>query len=87
MVKEVNEIRAEIIAKNANPLALVVTAQQYLDPYYQTPKSHKSFSPPSKQASFTTSNASTKFKGKEIAKPITHLSESASEEDCDPEQA
>ncbi|GJU22111.1 hypothetical protein Tco_1155453 [Tanacetum coccineum] len=84
--KEVNEIRAERIAKNANPLALVAAAQQYLDPYYQAPKSHKSFAPPSKQASFTRSNASTKFKGKEIAKPITPPSESASE-DNDPEQA
>ncbi|GJR19787.1 hypothetical protein Tco_0968314 [Tanacetum coccineum] len=33
------------------------------------------------------SNASTKFKDKEIAKPITPPSESASEEDSDPEQA
>ncbi|GJR62845.1 retrovirus-related pol polyprotein from transposon TNT 1-94 [Tanacetum coccineum] len=85
--KEVNEIRAERIAKNANPLALVAAAQQYPDPYYQAPKSHKSFAPPSKQASSTRSNASTKFKGKEIAKPITPPSESASEEDSDPEQA
>ncbi|GJV74138.1 hypothetical protein Tco_1494133 [Tanacetum coccineum] len=46
--QEVNEIRAERIAKNANPLAL---------------------------------------KGKEIAKPITPPSESAFEEDSDPEQA
>ncbi|GKB77962.1 integrase, catalytic region, zinc finger, CCHC-type containing protein [Tanacetum coccineum] len=72
---EVNEIRAERIAKNANPLALVAAAQQYPDPYYQAPKSHKSFAPPSKQASSTRSNASTKFKGKEIAKPITPPSE------------
>ncbi|GJT59778.1 retrovirus-related pol polyprotein from transposon TNT 1-94 [Tanacetum coccineum] len=85
--KEVNEIRAERIAKNANPLALVAAAQQYLDPYYQAPKSHKSYAPPSKQSSSTKSNASTKFKGKEIAKPITPPSESASEEDSDPEQA
>ncbi|GJU52403.1 retrovirus-related pol polyprotein from transposon TNT 1-94 [Tanacetum coccineum] len=85
--KEVNEIRVERIAKNANPLALVAAAQQYPDPYYQAPKSHKLFVPPSKQASSTRSNASTKFKGKEIAKPITSLSESASEEDSDPEQA
>ncbi|GKC49245.1 retrovirus-related pol polyprotein from transposon TNT 1-94 [Tanacetum coccineum] len=34
-----------------------------------------------------TSHASTKYKGKEIAKPITPPSESASEEDSDPEQA
>ncbi|GKC66563.1 hypothetical protein Tco_1099161, partial [Tanacetum coccineum] len=85
--KEVNEIRADRIAKNANPLALVAAAQQYPDPYYLAPKSHKSFAPPSKQASSTRSNAPTKHKGKEIAKPITPPSESASEEDIDPEQA
>nr|GEY27665.1 hypothetical protein [Tanacetum cinerariifolium] len=79
--KEVNKIRAARIAKNANPLALVVAAQQYPNPYYQAPKSHKSFAPPSKQASSTRSNAPTKHKGKEIAKPITPPSESASEED------
>ncbi|GKA44347.1 retrovirus-related pol polyprotein from transposon TNT 1-94, partial [Tanacetum coccineum] len=62
--KEVNEIRAERIAKNANPLALVAAAQEYPDP----------------------SNASTIYKGKEIAKPITPLSESSSKEDSDPEQ-
>nr|GEW25705.1 hypothetical protein [Tanacetum cinerariifolium] len=38
-------------------------------------------------SSFTRSNASTKFKGKEIAKPITPPSESASKEDSDPGQA
>ncbi|GJT40163.1 retrovirus-related pol polyprotein from transposon TNT 1-94 [Tanacetum coccineum] len=85
--KEVNEICAERIAKNANPLALVAAAQQYPDPYYQAPKSHKSFTTPSKQTSSTRSNASTKFKGKEIAKPIIPPSESASKEDSDPEQA
>ncbi|GKC26299.1 hypothetical protein Tco_1033593 [Tanacetum coccineum] len=85
--KEVNEIRAERIAKNANPLALVVVAQQYLDPYYQAPKSHKSYTPPSKQSSSTRSHASTKYKGKQIAKPITPPSKSASKEDNDPEQA
>ncbi|GJS35197.1 hypothetical protein Tco_0533579 [Tanacetum coccineum] len=85
--KEVNEIRAERIAKNANPLTLVVDAQQYPDPYYQAPKSHKPYAPPSKQSSSTRSNASTKYKGKEIAKLITPLSESASEEDNDTEEA
>ncbi|GJS15290.1 integrase, catalytic region, zinc finger, CCHC-type containing protein [Tanacetum coccineum] len=85
--KEVNEIRVERIAKNANPLALVVAAQQYTDPYYQAPKSHKSYAPPSKQSSSTRSNATTKYKGKEIAKPITPPYELASEEDNDPEQA
>ncbi|GJT67119.1 zinc finger, CCHC-type, retrotransposon gag domain protein [Tanacetum coccineum] len=37
--------------------------------------------------SFTSSHAATRYKGKEIAKPITPPSESASEEDSDPEQA
>ncbi|GJY76340.1 retrovirus-related pol polyprotein from transposon TNT 1-94 [Tanacetum coccineum] len=82
----VNEIRAERIAKNASPLALVAAAQQYSNPYYQAPKSHKSYAPTSKQSSSTRSNATTKLKGKEIAKPITTPSESTSEEDSDPEQ-
>ncbi|GJZ95957.1 hypothetical protein Tco_0668291 [Tanacetum coccineum] len=69
--KEVNEICAERIAKNANPLALVAAASPYPDPYYQAPKSNKPYAPTSKQSSSTRSNASTKFKGKEIAKPIT----------------
>nr|GFA42461.1 hypothetical protein [Tanacetum cinerariifolium] len=56
-------------------------------PYYQAPKSHKSYAQTSKQSSSTRSNATTKFKGKEIAKPITPLSESASKEDSDLEQA
>nr|GEW64121.1 hypothetical protein [Tanacetum cinerariifolium] len=40
--KEVNEIRAEKIVENANPLALVATVQQYPDTYYQAPKPHRS---------------------------------------------
>nr|GEY62755.1 retrovirus-related Pol polyprotein from transposon TNT 1-94 [Tanacetum cinerariifolium] len=63
--KEVNELRAERLARNANPLALVATAQANQNPYYKT----------------------SKYKGKEIAKPITPPSESASKEDSDPEQA
>ncbi|GJR78538.1 hypothetical protein Tco_0149323 [Tanacetum coccineum] len=81
--KQVNEIRAEKIARNANPLALVVAAQQYLVTYYQAPKPHKPYAPPSKQSSSTRSHASTRYKGKEIAKPITPPSESAYEEDND----
>nr|GEZ77616.1 hypothetical protein [Tanacetum cinerariifolium] len=50
---EVNELRAEKLPRNSNPLALVATAQA----------------------------------SKEIAKPITPPSETASEEDSDPEQA
>nr|GEU43815.1 Gag-Pol polyprotein [Tanacetum cinerariifolium] len=63
--KEVNELRAERLARNANPLALVATAQANQDPYYQT----------------------SKYKGKEIAKPITPPSETTFEEDSDPERA
>ncbi|GJT58030.1 hypothetical protein Tco_0993084 [Tanacetum coccineum] len=79
--KEVNELRAERIAKNANPLAFVATAQSYQDPYYQTPKSYKSYAPTSKALLPTRSHATTRNKGKDIAKPITPPSESASEED------
>ncbi|GJX37382.1 retrovirus-related pol polyprotein from transposon TNT 1-94 [Tanacetum coccineum] len=85
--KEVNELRAERMAKNANPLALVATAQTLQDPYYQSSKSHKSYAPTSKASLPTRSHAATRYKGKEIAKPITPPSESASEEDSDPEQA
>ncbi|GJR16693.1 putative reverse transcriptase domain-containing protein [Tanacetum coccineum] len=35
---EVNDIRAERIAKSANPLALLTAAQPYSDNYYQAPK-------------------------------------------------
>ncbi|GJY46142.1 hypothetical protein Tco_0435205 [Tanacetum coccineum] len=34
----VNDIRAERIAKSANPLALLAVAQPYSDNYYQAPK-------------------------------------------------
>ncbi|GJV78983.1 hypothetical protein Tco_1514853 [Tanacetum coccineum] len=71
--------------KNANPLALVATAQTMQDPYYQTPKHHKSYAPtsnaPTSKASLPTrSHAATRYKGKEIAKPITPPSESASKQ-------
>nr|GEU52366.1 retrovirus-related Pol polyprotein from transposon TNT 1-94 [Tanacetum cinerariifolium] len=85
--KEVNELRAERITRNANPLALVVTAQSNQHPYYQTPKSDKPYAPTSKASILTRSHETTRNKGKEIAKPITPPSESASEEDSDPEQA
>ncbi|GKA35324.1 hypothetical protein Tco_0721815 [Tanacetum coccineum] len=85
--KEVNELRAERMAKNANPLALVATAQTLQDPYYQSSKSHKPYAPTSKASLPTKSHATTRYKDKEIAKPITPPSESAFEEDSDPEQA
>ncbi|GJZ45971.1 retrovirus-related pol polyprotein from transposon TNT 1-94 [Tanacetum coccineum] len=57
------------------------------DPYYQALKSYRSYAPTSKTSLPTRSHATTRHKGKEIAKPITPPSESASEEDSDPEQA
>ncbi|GKB85959.1 retrovirus-related pol polyprotein from transposon TNT 1-94 [Tanacetum coccineum] len=84
---EVNDIRAERIAKSANPLALVAAAQPYSDHYYQAPKSQRSNAQASKQSSSTRPSASTRHKGKEIAKPVTPQSESVSDEDSDPEQA
>nr|GEU75975.1 hypothetical protein [Tanacetum cinerariifolium] len=85
--KEVNELRAERIAVNANPLALIVTAQLNQDLYYQTPKPHKPYAPTSKASTPTRSHATTRNIGKEIAKPITTPSKSDSEEDSDSKQA
>nr|GEX37993.1 hypothetical protein [Tanacetum cinerariifolium] len=84
---EVNELRVERLARNANPLALVATAQANQDPYYQTSRSYKSHAPSSKPSILTRSHTTTRHKGKEIAKPITPPSETTSKEDNDPEQA
>nr|GEV08492.1 hypothetical protein [Tanacetum cinerariifolium] len=84
---EVNELRAEKLARNANPLAVVATAQADRDPYYQTLSSYRSSVPSPKPSIPSRSHTSTRHKGKEIAKPITPLFETASEEDNDPEQA
>ncbi|GJX53523.1 hypothetical protein Tco_0281892 [Tanacetum coccineum] len=87
---EVNEIHAERIARNANPLALVAATQNYLDEYHQTPPAPKTYKPrvpSSRQTTSTRSNATTKHKGKEIVKEPSPQFESASEEDNDEEQA
>nr|GEV54020.1 RNA-directed DNA polymerase, eukaryota [Tanacetum cinerariifolium] len=84
---EVNELRTKRLARNANPLALVATAQASQDPYYQTSRSYRSQAPSSKPLISTRSNITTRHKGKKIAKPITPPSETAFEEDNDPEQA
>ncbi|GJV34699.1 putative reverse transcriptase domain, ribonuclease H-like domain protein [Tanacetum coccineum] len=85
---EVNEIRAEKIARNANPRALVAATQQYpSDNYYHAPKPHKNQTTSSRHTSSTSSHALTRTKDKEIAKPRTPPSLSASEDDSDPEQA
>ncbi|GJY38545.1 retrovirus-related pol polyprotein from transposon TNT 1-94 [Tanacetum coccineum] len=59
--KEVNDIRAERIAKSANPLALLAAAQPYSDTYYQAPKPQRS----NATSSSTRQSASTRHKGKE----------------------
>nr|GEV23971.1 hypothetical protein [Tanacetum cinerariifolium] len=84
---EVNELHAERLARNANPLALVATAQADRDPYYQTSRSHISSALSSKPSIPTRSYISTRHKGKEIGKPITPPSKTASEEDTNPKQA
>nr|GEV72297.1 hypothetical protein [Tanacetum cinerariifolium] len=84
--KEVNELCAERLARNANPLALVATGQANQHPYYQTSRSHKSYVP-SKPSIPARSHTTTRHKGKEIAKLITPPSETAFEEDSDHEQA
>ncbi|GKB41278.1 reverse transcriptase domain-containing protein [Tanacetum coccineum] len=81
------EIRAKKLARNANRLALVANAQHYPEYHNQAPKPHKSIAPLSRQPITSKSYAFTGHKGKEIAKPITHPSESAFEEDNDPQQA
>nr|GFC68889.1 hypothetical protein [Tanacetum cinerariifolium] len=77
----------ERLARNANPLALVATTQADRDPYYQTSRSHRSSAPSLKPLIPSRSHTSTRYKGNEIAKPITPLSETSSKEDSDPEQA
>nr|GFB52567.1 hypothetical protein [Tanacetum cinerariifolium] len=84
---EVNELRAERLSRNANPLALVATAQADRDQYYQTSRSHRSIAPSPKPSIPSRSHTNTRHKGKEIDKPITPPSETAFEEDSDPKQA
>nr|GEU76710.1 hypothetical protein [Tanacetum cinerariifolium] len=83
---EVNELRAEKLARNANPLALVAISQASQDQYYQTSISHRS-TPSPKHSIPSRSHTTTRHKGNEIAKPITPPSETAFEEDNDHEQA
>nr|GEZ51744.1 hypothetical protein [Tanacetum cinerariifolium] len=84
---EVNELSAERLARNANPLALVATAQASQDQFYQSSRSHRSSAPSPKPLILSRSHTTTRHKGKEIAKPITPPSETASEEHSDLEQA
>nr|GEV65518.1 hypothetical protein [Tanacetum cinerariifolium] len=84
---EVNEIHAKKLAKNANPLALVTTAQHYPEYHNQALKPHKYIAYSSKQTTTSKSHASTRHKCKKIDKLVTPPSESASDEDSDLEHA
>nr|GEZ00472.1 hypothetical protein [Tanacetum cinerariifolium] len=84
---QVNELRAEKLTRNTNPLALVATAQASQDPFYQSSRSHISQAPSPKPSIPSKSHTSIRHKGKEIAKPLMPPSETTSEEDNDPEQA
>ncbi|GJU86340.1 hypothetical protein Tco_1293886 [Tanacetum coccineum] len=68
---EVNDIRSEKLARSANPLALLAAAQPNSDNYYEAPVPQRSNAPSYKQSSSTRPSASTRHKGKEIAKPVT----------------
>ncbi|GJR52982.1 hypothetical protein Tco_1403503 [Tanacetum coccineum] len=56
-------------------IALLAAAQPYSDNYYQAPKPQRSNAPSYMQSSSTRPSASTRHKGKEIAKPVTPQSE------------
>ncbi|GJS66591.1 retrovirus-related pol polyprotein from transposon TNT 1-94 [Tanacetum coccineum] len=83
---KVNEIRDERIARNVNLLALVAATQHYPGDYTQSPKPYKIHTHSSRQTPSTRTHATTRNKGKEIVKPPSPQSESASEEDIDEEQ-
>ncbi|GJR10773.1 hypothetical protein Tco_0793425 [Tanacetum coccineum] len=83
---KVNEIHDERIAKNVNPLALVAATQHYPGDYTQSPKPYKIHTHSSRQTPSTRTHDTTRNKGKEIVKPPSPQSESASEEDIDEEQ-
>ncbi|GJT32900.1 hypothetical protein Tco_0923319 [Tanacetum coccineum] len=71
----------------ANPLVLLSwLLNPYSDNYYQAPNPQDSKHASYKQSSSTRTSASTRHKGKEIAKPVTTSSESVSEEDIDTKQ-
>nr|GEW51720.1 hypothetical protein [Tanacetum cinerariifolium] len=84
---EVNELCAEKLARNANPLALVATAQASQVLFYQTSRSYRSSTPSPKPSIPSRSHTTTKHKGNEIDKPITPPSETVFEEDNYPKQA
>ncbi|GJT88488.1 retrovirus-related pol polyprotein from transposon TNT 1-94 [Tanacetum coccineum] len=84
----------EMIRNNLTVAMMQVNVQflQQLHPEWSrsllsSTKVHKSYAQTSNDSPTTRSHTTTRHKGKEIAKAITPPSESASEEDSDPEQA
>ncbi|GJU78739.1 hypothetical protein Tco_1275809 [Tanacetum coccineum] len=71
-------IRAERIAKSANPLTLVAAAQPYSDHYYQAPKSQRSNAQASKQSSSTRPMNPNKLRGIRIMQKNLHSFQSNS---------
>nr|GEX92031.1 DNA helicase [Tanacetum cinerariifolium] len=68
-LQQVNELRAEKLARNANPLALVATAQASQNPFYQTSRSHRSSAPSPKPLIPTKSHTATTKPSKPNPKP------------------
>ncbi|GJY13816.1 hypothetical protein Tco_0383125 [Tanacetum coccineum] len=65
---EVNDLRAERLAWNANPLALTTTTQQQSVHHPQAPKTYQTQAPSPRQTTSTRSHVAVRSKGKEIVK-------------------
>ncbi|GJS23111.1 retrovirus-related pol polyprotein from transposon TNT 1-94 [Tanacetum coccineum] len=69
---EDNEICAEKLANNANPLELVAAAQHYPEYHNQAPKPYKPIAPSLRQIISSNSHDTTRSKGKEALKQLHH---------------
>ncbi|GJW78759.1 hypothetical protein Tco_0140441 [Tanacetum coccineum] len=88
MEMPVTELKKSGNHSKGNNQALVASAQTLQDPYYQSSKSHKSYATQSKASPPTRSHATTRYKGKEIAKnPSHHHLSPLLRRQTDPEQA
>ncbi|GJW60341.1 hypothetical protein Tco_0109676 [Tanacetum coccineum] len=78
---EVNEILAERISRDENPIALVAATQHYPDYYPLAPKTYPTQTPSPRQTTSIRSHATTKSKGKAIVKASSPPPESDIEEE------
>ncbi|GJU70567.1 hypothetical protein Tco_1256826 [Tanacetum coccineum] len=86
--KEVNDVRAKDGPRMANPLDLLLCSQNMQESLLSNHQNILNHMPTSKAFTYQPdSHAVTRYKGKEIAKPITPPSESAYEEDSDPDSS